>query len=142
MKNIKAVPLAEDLRTLADMIETHSDTLPDNINFNIYSYLWKWSSEEGIPEVLATTMRSGLKTGAVVTKTYDDDRFRLKITMPNQKISYEISAEREEVCTKRVTGTEMVEKSIPPEGEWVTKMVEQEVVEWDCHPLLAVTKED
>jgi hypothetical protein len=36
----------------------------------------------------------------------------------------------------------MIERDVPPEGEWTKKMVEQDVVEWDCHPLLAVTKDD
>jgi hypothetical protein len=142
MDNVTASELAEDLHSLAYLIYLHGDDLPDRINFSIQSLLWDWSGNGTVPEVLATSMRAGLRVGAEVSKVYDDERFRLNIVMPNGTITYQVSAERDKVCTKRVTGTEMVEKEVPPEGEWVKKMVEQEIVEWDCHPLLAVTKGD
>jgi hypothetical protein len=148
MKEQEAYELAEDLRDLANLIQFNAIDLPENINFSIYSFIWGWTpavrdTEGGVPALLASAMRAGLKHGACkITKRYDDSRFRLKLQMPNEHITYEISAERHEVCTKRITGTEMVEKDVPPEGDWTTKMVEQDVVEWDCHPLLAVTKDD
>ena len=142
MDPVKSSELADDLHSLADLFDLHGDDLPDGINISILSYLWSWCIDGPVPEILATTMRAGLKVGAEVSKVYDDDRFRLNIKMPNGRIIYQVSAERDKVCTKRVTGTEIVEKDVPPEGEWTKKLVEQEVVEWDCHPLLAVTKED
>lgn len=142
MDPLRASELAGDLHSLADLIYLHGDDLPDRMNFTIQSFLYSWRGKEQVPEVLASTMRAGLRVGAEVGKVYDDDRFRLNVKMPNGTITYQVSAERDQVCTKRVTGTEMVEKEVPPEGEWVKKMVEQEVVEWDCHPLLAVTKGD
>jgi hypothetical protein len=148
MNKEDACELADDLHSLANLIELGGTDLPQHIGFSVYSHIWGWdanvqNAEGGIPELLATSMRAGLKHGACkITKKYDDNRFRLNLQMPNERITYQISAERDEVCTKRVTGTEMVEKDVPPEGDWTKKMVEQDVVEWDCHPLLAVTKDD
>jgi len=142
MDNVTASELAEDLHSLADLIYLHGDDLPGGIHFTIQSFLYSWSDTGAVPEILASTMRAGLRVGADISKVYEDERFRLNITMPKGKITYQVSAERDKVCTKRVMGTEMVEKEVPPEGEWVKKMVEQEIVEWDCHPLLAVTKGD
>ncbi len=142
MDTIKAEELADDLHKLANLFAIYSEDLPDSVSVTINSYLWSWRSDLPVPEILASTMRAGLKVGAEVTKIYDDDRFRLNIKMPNDQITYQVSAERDKVCTRRVTGTEMVEKDVPPEGDWTKKMVERDVVEWDCHPLLAVTKDD
>jgi hypothetical protein len=48
------------------------------------------------------------------------------------RLSYQ--AQRDEVCTRRVVGTETVE--VPdPAAPKVT--VEREIVEWDCEPILA-----
>jgi hypothetical protein len=142
MDTLKAEELADDLHKLANLFAIHGADLPSDVNISIYSYLWSWRATEPIPETLATTMRAALKVGAEVNKVYDDDRFRLNIKMPNGQVTYQVSAERDKVCTKRITGTEMIEKDVPPEGEWTKKMVERDVVEWDCHPLLAVTKDD
>jgi len=148
MQEQEAMELADDLRSLAGLIQLNHEDIPDSINLSIYSFIWGWTpavreSDGGVPEVLANAMRAGLRSdGCDITKKYDDNRFRLKLGMPNGRITYEISAERHEVCTKRVTGSRMVEKDVPPEGDWTKKMVEEDIVEWDCHPLLAVTKDD
>jgi len=49
-------------------------------------------------------------------------------------VSATYAAEREQVCTRRVVGTETVE--VPdPDAPLVT--IERDVVEWDCEPILA-----
>jgi hypothetical protein len=46
------------------------------------------------------------------------------------------AADRDEVCTRRVTGTETVEI---PDPAAPTVTVEREIVEWDCRPILATS---
>lgn len=46
-----------------------------------------------------------------------------------------ISAEREQVCTRRVVGTETV--TLPAVKAAPERTEEREVVEWDCDPILA-----
>ena len=144
-----AYELADDLRSLASLIEINYEELPRELHCNPYSMIWSWSPEtmemgkNGVPKQLAGIMRAGLKhDGCDIKKEYTGNRFKLQLQMPNERIVYEISAQRDEVCTKRVTGTHIVEKDVPPEGEWTTQMVEEDVVEWDCHPLLEVVKDN
>jgi len=42
---------------------------------------------------------------------------------------------KDQICTKRVVGTRQVEKRVPTEFAMVTET--EEIVEWDCGPLLA-----
>lgn len=51
-------------------------------------------------------------------------------------VSVRYLADRDQVCTRRVVGTETVE--VPdPDAPLVT--IEQEIVEWDCAPILAAS---
>jgi hypothetical protein len=55
---------------------------------------------------------------------------------------YVLTVNREEVCTKRVVGTKTVKRRDPALVEQVPIIdVEEDVVEWDCHPLLAPTED-
>jgi len=147
MERDTAYELADDLRSLASLIQLNYEDLPESFYCSPHSMIWKWTPDVreagGVPTVLAGAMRAGLKfDGCDIKKEYTDSRFRLQLTMPNEHITYEITAQRDEVCTKRVTGTQMVEKDVPPDGEWTKKMVEEDVVEWDCHPLLSIVKDN
>lgn len=136
-----AMSIVQDLRHLANMLEVHHEEFPNNIYCDFSSFVGTYN-EDQIGERLASVMRSGLRSGAKVTKEYEDSRFRLNLSFDGGVLNYTISAPREEVCTMKVVGKEMVEKRVPPAGEWTTEMVEQDKVEWECHPLLAVTAED
>ena len=137
MKDKKTFRLAADLRDFADFIEEHGPILPD-ITVDLRSYLWSYTMTEGenVPASIALTMRAGVKSADAVKKDYSSDYFRLFLKFGN--LEYKVMCNREEVCTKRVVGTETVTKQMPPEGEWTEKTVEQDIVEWDCNPLLAV----
>jgi len=140
MKYEKAIEMVEDLRKVADFIEKQFSQVPD-IDVEITSYVgfgWDESAED-IPAIIADTVLAGLAEGASVRKDYGSSYFRAYLGFG--ELEYRVTCERDAVCTRRVIGTQMVTKSVPPEGEWTEKEVEEDVVEWDCHPLLAAAKE-
>jgi len=140
MKYEKAIEMVEDLRKVADFIEKQYSQVPD-IDVEITSYVgfgWDESAED-IPAIIADTVLAGLAEGASVRKDYGSSYFRAYLGFG--ELEYRVTCERDAVCTRRVIGTQMVTKSVPPEGEWTEKEVEEDVVEWDCHPLLAAAKE-
>ena len=140
MKYEKAIGMAEDLRKVAGFIEEQFSRVPD-MDVEITSYVgfgWDESAED-IPAIIADTVLAGLAEGASVRKDYGSSYFRAFLGFG--ELEYRVICERDAVCTRRVIGTQMVTKSVPPEGEWTEKEVEEDVVEWDCHPLLAAAKE-
>ncbi|MBT97017.1 MAG: hypothetical protein CL902_00105 [Dehalococcoidia bacterium] len=140
MKYEKAIEMAEDLRKVADFIEKQYSQVPD-IDVEITSYVgFGWDkSAENIPAIIADTVLAGLAEGASVRKDYGSSYFRAFLGFG--ELEYRVICERDAVCTRRVIGTQMVTKSMTPEGEWTEKEVQEDVVEWDCHPLLAAAKE-
>lgn len=140
MKYEKAIGMAEDLRKVAGFIEEQFSQVPD-MDVEITSYVgFGWDeSAENIPAIIADTVLAGLAEGASVRKDYGSSYFRAYLGFG--ELEYRVICERDAVCTRRVIGTQMVTKSMPPEGEWTEKEVQEDVVEWDCHPLLAAAKE-
>jgi len=65
-------------------------------------------------------------------KEYSDSQFFVKREYGN--ITLEFFTGRGTVCTRRVIGTRMVTRPTRIEGPDET--VEEEIVEWDCDPLL------
>lgn len=47
-----------------------------------------------------------------------------------------IMTSRKTVCTPKVVGKELVEQKVYPQVEPVTTLVEQDIVEWECNPVL------
>lgn len=75
-------------------------------------------------------------------KDVDEFAFRLK-TEPAPGLRFEWWASRENVCTPRVTGTRTVTRSVPVEPtEYRDVEVEEQIVEWDCGPLLTAATEE
>ena len=118
MLDSKVFQLAEDLRKFADFVEIHGDELPD-VNIDLRSYVWEWSipEDDDVPKTIALAMRAGLKQADKVTKEYTDNYFRLFLHFGS--LEYKVICNREDVCTRRVTGTEMVTQKIAPEGMWI-----------------------
>ena len=52
------------------------------------------------------------------------------------EMKFTIHCERDQVCVKRVVGTKKVKKQVPI-GGYEEQEVDEEIVEWDCTPLLA-----
>ena len=140
MEYEKAKQMAADLRKVAGFVEERFTMLPD-MDVEITSYVgFGWDeSAENIPAIIAETVLAGLAEGATVRKDYGSSYFRVYLGFGD--VEYKVVCERDQVCTRRVVGTETVTKSVPPEGDWTEQEVEQDIVEWDCHPLLAASKE-
>lgn len=125
-------PAAIDaFRTAADLLEQHPNIpVPVVIRTGlIYWHLYDWESYEG--GVAATVARIRRAIGGTWTKHEADDGKRLSFN----RDGYEISVERESVCTRRVVGTETV--TLPAVEAQPERTEEREVVEWDCQPILA-----
>ena len=137
MDSTKSAILVDDLRKFADFVEEYWADLPD-VEVEAASHVWGFNNED-VPEVIVDAVRSGLHAGATISKQYSDTYFRAYFKFG--ALEYKVVCDRDEVCTAKVVGTETVTKRVPPEGEWTEEEVEQDVVEWDCHPLLAQPKE-
>ena len=138
MKADRADQLVGDLRKFATFLEEWWSYLPDDLDVGITSHLWGWDVED-VPDAMIEAVRAGLKGGAEIRKDYQHSYFRVYLTFG--ELEYKIVCDRDQVCTKKVVGTETVTKKVPPDGEWTEEEVEQDVVEWECHPLLAPAKE-
>lgn len=69
-------------------------------------------------------------------KEYDESLFKIIGTFGNIKVRFVFY--RENVCTKRVVGTKIVPAHIiPAREEQEVPEREEEIVEWDCAPLMA-----
>lgn len=121
------------LRMLADLLDTNPD-IPLPYHGNGTALLWIIVSEKDQKATLAAIARA---LPGKVTKDVRDGSFDLKGQLAGLLV--QVIAQRDEVCTRVVTGTETVTKTIPdPDVEVplveVTETVEQ--VEWICGPLL------
>ena len=141
MEYEKAKQMAADLRKVAGFVEERFTMLPD-MDVEITSYVgfgWNNSGDDDIPATIADAVLAGLAEGATVRKDYGSSYFRAYLGRGD--VEYKGVCERDAGCTRRVVGTETVTKQVPPEGDWTEQEVEQDIVEWDCHPLLAASKE-
>lgn len=120
-------------RAVANLIEQHPDlALPvvhhdGMIAWNLYS----WSCPDGVPAMVAAIRRAvGGKWDKREAKTIGGND-----GMVFEREGYRITVAREQVCTRRVVGTETV--TLPAVKAQPERTVEREVVEWDCQPVLA-----
>ena len=127
--------LVDDLRQFADFVEDHGSVLPD-VQVDVRSFLWGYSSDTDVPESVALALRAGVKDADSVKKEYENETFRLYLEFG--KLQYRVVCNRDAVCTKNVIGTQTVTKSVPPKGDWTEETVTEEIVEWVCNPLLAI----
>lgn len=79
---------------------------------------------------------AGLASGASVDKNYLGAYADVSLSFGDGSVCLVLSASRDEVCERRVTGTETVtRKKMPPREEWPEITEEVEKVEWNCHSL-------
>ena len=138
MKYSEAKVLADDLHRFANFVELRYHMLPDGLKAQPYTWVWGWDGED-VPEVMASAARAGLGQADEVKKDYRGTTMNL--TLHFGKLVYTIHCERDKVCVKRVVGTKMVKKQVPV-GGYEEQEVEEDVVEWDCHPLLAAANDE
>ena len=125
-----AAEYAQGLRDLADWVEAHPEIdLPDE-SISVFS---KHTKEEAAKVLLALTP---------CKKDYSGDLFTLSRSFGHVRLKFLFV--RSAVCTRRVVRTEEVPEEIIPEKvepEQVIAAHTKEIVEWDCDPILAETKE-
>lgn len=129
----KATEQASAFRALADMIESNPD-IAGTSSYLRYLPVW-WGCEA---DRLAQIARAGLHHGARVEKIHNDDTFVLALSW-GEVVAYAY-ADRRDVCTRVVTGTHEVTRTVPdPHAPRITETVIVEDVEWKCLPILAST---
>lgn len=109
------------LRELADFLEGNPEVpVPYDVEVNV----WLTTREE---------MAAVARVGGTWEKIFSFNYFMLKKAFGNGAVSFEVNTNREQVCRKIVTGTEV----IPAQPER-----EVEKFEWVCdEPLLAAQEE-
>lgn len=136
------------LRALATLLEENpSLELPTGIttfNVSLVSYSTATPEKEAaIKDSLAAAAKTLAKAGLKVEKEYTDSFLTVSAELAPD-VTYEVYADREVVCTKKVVGTKTVLKPIMSEPmhqyQTGTEEVEEEIVEWECEPLLGTVK--
>jgi hypothetical protein len=123
------------LRALADLLEQQpAMPLPSTGRLE-WQFGFKYTDEERRAALAqaARLMPCRLDKNDPGSGDYDARYFTLAGNLHGLHV--ELWAEREQVCSRVVTGTREVVKTIPTATEEVT--VIEDVVEWICHPLLA-----
>lgn len=112
------------LRELATFLEQHPEApLPSD---TLIVYLW---GEE--------SFKPAVKALGACEKKYSE--YYVTVSRNFGPIKYGVQTSRETVCTKRVVGKKLVPERLVP--SYYEPEHEEEIVEWDCHPLLAEPQE-
>jgi hypothetical protein len=105
--------------------------------YTIYIPVYDYEDDPAKPK-----MQEWARLLAPCEKVYTEDDFELKRNFGPHSIT--VYTRRANVCTKRVVGTKRVEKTtytaedqlIRDNMNTVTVFVDEEIVEWECDPLL------
>lgn len=123
-----------------------SQFLADNADIadNAHAYsdrvLIYYTPDESPLARLADITRRGIAAGARVEKSYDDDYGKVQLHFG--PVYLQAYSNRAEVCERVVVGTrEVVEEVQDPDAlaavPTITQTRTEEIVEWQCHPILA-----
>lgn len=115
------------LRQLADVYEKHPEmTLPYE---GVSSIMWvfTWEAEE-----FARTVAAFGKGN----KRFADDSL---LFLPDiGGLNIQVRCQREQVCERKVIGRKFIpEKIVPAKAAEIIPAHEEDIVEWDCKPILA-----
>lgn len=134
------------LRALADVIEANIEIgkalAYDLKEITAYSLP---SNPEEQKQFLAKMIGIFKKAGFRIEKKYDDSSFQLICKFPvsdGERNTYEsfgvrFYGSREAVCTPKVVGQKTVTKKVMPDRDtWDEETVTEDIVEWDCSPIL------
>lgn len=133
MKYSDAHEMAKDIHRFANFIEDRYLLLPDGIRVQPFTWVWGWEGED-VPEIMGLAAKAGLGCADEVKKDYHSSTMNLELVFG--KLIFTIHCERDKVCVKQVVGTRTVTKRMPV-GGYADQEVEEEIIEWECHPLLA-----
>jgi len=129
MKYKERDELVADLRELADFLEAKGHKLPIEMwyAFSLSTHLYGDDSKDQM-------IRAAKNLGSAQKKAETDFTFKLTKPMKNGRVELAFSTSRDKVCTKKVVGTKTKPKMVYVEIPGET--VEEEIVEWECTPLL------
>lgn len=117
------------LRALADLLDTHPElTLPTDGRPFVPLTVGLWGDADA-PQQMAAWARA---LPGTVTKSGDDAYYYLAGQLHGLHV--QVTAGREQVCQRIVTGTTIVQR---PDPDAPLVEVEVDTVEWECTPLLA-----
>ena len=124
--------LLRDMQSLIDFLGAHPELpLPDDLTVSVYA----------IGAETLDRAKELAKSLGTFEKEIDDPFFALVKRFG--KVSLRFVFYRQSVCIKRVVGTKTDTIRVPAEGapkvEMIDKVVETEIVEWDCPSLLSET---
>ena len=127
--------LRDSLHEATEWLDTHPDFILGAIykNFEkieLVSYAYD-NNKEGIKQALFDSRTTGIK----FDKEYTGDYLNLKLEL-SKNLVVRVPFDRDEVCERRVVGTRTVEREIAT--GWRKENVEEDIVEWDCPPLLSM----
>lgn len=125
-----ATEYSKSLRDLADWVEAHPDIELPNDSISIYS---RNTKEEAVEVLKALTP---------CKKDYSDDLFTISRSFGRVLLRFIFY--RNVVCTRRVVGTQEVPEKFTLEKYTPSELIPahtEEIVEWDCDPILAEKKE-
>ena len=123
---MRRLKLAADLRAFADWLDQTPEVIIDSWGTGVYVSFYGATKQD----VLALA-----RTPGHFKKDYTGNSFQLIKEIGG--CTYTMSTPRDQVCTSRVVGKKT--RTIrDPEGYKSIPMieVEEDEVEWDCHPLL------
>lgn len=135
--------LSDLLHGAANLVAAHPDLPPPYVTGISYAHSGEASVDLNwfIPISVADPVEQK-RTAAGILKAIGgkwdkdpnpDERFNF--TQARDGLNLKVQVEREAVCERVVTGTETV--TIPAKAAVPEQVVEREVVEWRCEPLLA-----
>ena len=133
---------ADTHRAVAALYDAHPDLPPAYVT--VYShtphaadvnwYLTIGKHKDGDQRAIARSIVSTI--GGTWDKDLDGEQARF--TQARDGLKFTVLVAREQVCTRRVVGTETV--TMPAVEAVPERTVERDVVEWDCGSLLAETE--
>ncbi len=125
----QSAALVRDLQSLIDFLGAHPELpLPSSFAMSVYNL--GTESLDRAKEIA--------KSLGTFDKNVNDQFFDLTKTFGEASIRFVFY--RHNVCTKRVIGTKTETKMVPEAAaKMVEKVVETEIVEWDCPSLLDET---
>jgi hypothetical protein len=135
---------AQRLRNVAAWLDAHPDAPTTEYAFP-RSFYFRLHDAHTSEEAKAQLSRIGS-----FAKKYDDNDFTAEVTLPDAEpwreggtpegAVLQFFTDRKNVCTRRVVGTRSVPDAYIP-GRLIPAHTE-EVVEWDCSPILGDTPEE
>lgn len=123
-RDLEITAYCNGLEDLARFMREHPECVPGELVGGVSVTLYAYDSEELAHLVRVAGGGAKFNNSYYVGVVRDFGPHQLRVLAPHDT-----------VCTKRVVGTRTVTKRV---ASFVTKEVEEEVVEWDCPPMLSV----